>query len=84
MPFGSWRGTAGLVRPTYRPGGMEELIKMLPDGVGIIPLFAEIERGTQDEFKIALERYGRKVAKLAEIGVDVINPSGCDHIELCY
>jgi maleate cis-trans isomerase len=76
MPFGSWRGTAGLVRPTYRPGGMEELIKMLPDGVGIIPLFAEIERGTQDEFKVALERYGRKVAKLAEIGVDVINPSG--------
>jgi len=51
MPFGSWRGTVGLVRPTYRPGGMEELIKMLPDGVGVIPLFAEI-------------------------GVDVINPSG--------
>ena len=76
MPFGSWRGTVGIVRPTYRPGGMEELIKMLPDGVGVIPLFAEIERGTQDEFKVALERYGRKVAKLAEIGVDVINPSG--------
>ena len=39
-------------------------------------LFAEIQRGTQDEFKEALVRYRKKVAKLAEIGVDVINPSG--------
>jgi maleate isomerase len=76
MPFGSWRGTVGIVRPTYRPGGIEELIKMLPAGIGVIPLFAEIERGTQDEFKVALDRYGRKVKKLAEIGFDVINPSG--------
>jgi maleate cis-trans isomerase len=76
MAFSSWRGTVGLVRPTYRPGGMEELIRMLPDGVGVIPLFAEIERGTQDEFKAAIARYRKKVAKLAEIGVDVINPSG--------
>lgn len=76
MSFSTWRGTVGIVRPTYRPGGMEELIKMLPDGVGVIPLFAEIERGTQDEFKEAIIRYRKKVAKLAEIGVDVINPSG--------
>jgi maleate cis-trans isomerase len=55
---------------------MEELIKMLPDGIGVIPLFAEIQRGTQDEFKEALVRYRKKVTKLAEIGVDVINPSG--------
>jgi maleate isomerase len=76
MSFSAWRGTVGIVRPTYRPGGMEELIKMLPDGIGVIPLFAEIERGTQDEFKQAIVRYRKKVAKLAEIGVDVINPSG--------
>jgi maleate cis-trans isomerase len=76
MAFSSWRGTVGLVRPTYRPGGMEDLIRMLPEGVGVIPLFAEIERGDQDEFKAALERYRKGVAKLAEIGVDVINPSG--------
>ena len=76
MSFSAWRGTVGIVRPTYRPGGMEELIKMLPDGVGVIPLFAEIERGTQDEFAAAIARYRKKVAKLAEIGVDVINPSG--------
>lgn len=76
MTFSSWRGTLGLVRPTYRPGNMEDLIRMLPEGVGVTPVFAEIERGTQDEFKEALARYEAGVAKLAEIDVDVINPSG--------
>src|SRR6202012_3637275 len=54
----------------------EDLIRMLPEGVGVIPLFAEIERGEKDEFKEALKRYRQGVAKLADIGVDVINPSG--------
>lgn len=76
MSFTSWRGTVGYIRPTYRPGGMEELIRMLPDGIGIIPLFNAVRQGTFDEFKAAVEGYERKVAKLAQIGVDLINPSG--------
>ena len=46
MDFSAWRGTLGIVRPTYRPGGMEELIKMMPDGIGVIPLFADVREGT--------------------------------------
>ena len=37
MVFASWRGTAGVIKPTYRPGGLEELIRLLPDGIAVIP-----------------------------------------------
>ena len=71
MDFSAWRGTLGIVRPTFRPGGMEELIKMMPDGIGVIPLFADIREGTEKEFRSVLDRYESHVAKLAEVGCDV-------------
>ena len=76
MDFSAWRGTLGIVRPTFRPGGMEELIKMMPDGIGVIPLFADIREGTEKEFRSVLDRYEMNVAKLAEVGCDVANPAG--------
>ena len=76
MDFSAWRGTLGIVRPTYRPGGMEELIKMMPDGIGVIPLFADVREGTEQEFRAILDRYETNVAKLAEVGCDVANPAG--------
>ena len=36
MAFSSWRGTVGIVRPTLRTGGFENLVRMLPDGIGVI------------------------------------------------
>ena len=76
MAFSSWRGTVGIVRPTLRTGGFEDLIRMLPDGIGIIPLILNVRRGAVEEFKSAIAGYEEKVAELAEAGVDVINPSG--------
>jgi hypothetical protein len=31
-------GIVGIVRPTLRTGGFEDLIQMLPEGIGVIPL----------------------------------------------
>jgi maleate isomerase len=76
MPFSSWRGTVGIVRPTLRTGGFEDLIRMLPDGIGVIPLILNVRRGGLDEFKAAIPAYEEKVAELAATGVDVINPAG--------
>jgi hypothetical protein len=36
MAFSSWRGTVGIVRPTRRTGGFEDLIRMLPEGIGVM------------------------------------------------
>jgi len=76
MAFTSWRGVLGCVKPTMRPGGLEELIRMLPEGIGVIPLFLGIKEGTTAEFKRAITPYEPLVAQLAEIGCDLIHPEG--------
>jgi maleate cis-trans isomerase len=77
MAFGGmWRGTVGVIKPTLRPGGLEEFIRLLPDGIGVLPLFVNIRRGTVDEFQDVLPAVEAKVAELAEAGVDLIHPEG--------
>ncbi len=76
MAFASWRGTVGVIKPTYRPGGLEEMIRLLPDGIAVIPLFLGIREGTTEEFRRVLDAVESKVAELAEIGVDLIHPEG--------
>ncbi len=76
MSFSSWRGVVGCIKPTLRPGALEELIRILPEGVGIIPLFLDIREGTTDEFKRAVAPFEPLVARLAEAGCDLIHPEG--------
>jgi maleate isomerase len=76
MAFASWRGTVGVVKPTYRPGSLEEFMRLLPDGIACIPLFLGFREGTTDEFRGALDAIEQKVGELAEIGVDLIHPEG--------
>ena len=38
--FESWRGVGGDIKPTHRPGSLEEFIKLLPEGIGVIPLLS--------------------------------------------
>lgn len=76
MSFASWRGTVGVVKPTYRPGSLEEFIRLLPDGISVIPLYVGFRRGTRDEFNSAFDVVEARVRELAEIGVDLILPEG--------
>jgi maleate isomerase len=70
------RGSIGIVRPTQRTGGLEELMRILPDGVRLVPLALDVRRGALDEFQAAIPAYEEKVAELARMGVDAVNPSG--------
>jgi maleate cis-trans isomerase len=74
--FSMWRGTVGIIKPTLRPGGLEEFIRLLPEGIGVLPLFVNIRHGTVDEFQEVLPAFEAKVAELAEAGVDLIHPEG--------
>ena len=76
MSFTSWRGKVGCIKPTMRTGGIEELIRMLPEGIGILPLFLNISKGTTDEFKRAVAPYEPLVQTLVEAGCDLIHPEG--------
>jgi maleate cis-trans isomerase len=76
MVFASWRGVVGVVKPTHRPGSLEEFIRLLPEGIGVVPVYLNFKRGTEDEFRAALNAVEEKVAELAAEGVDLIHPEG--------
>ena len=76
MSYTSWRGVIGCIKPTMRPGSFEELIRILPEGVGVIPLFLDINEGKIDAFKRAISAYEPLIARLVEAGVDLIHPEG--------
>lgn len=76
MVFTSWRGVVGVVKPTHRPGSLEEFIRLLPEGIGVVPVYLNFQRGTEDEFRAALDAVHGKVEELADEGVDLIHPEG--------
>ncbi|MFC1817456.1 hypothetical protein ACFL0M_16335 [Thermodesulfobacteriota bacterium] len=78
MSYRSWRGILGLIKPSYRPGSLEEIIRLLPEGIGVIPLFLDsgIKEGTQKELRNAMEPIKEKIAELAALKVDLIHPMG--------
>jgi maleate isomerase len=75
---GSWRGDVGVIKPTYHAGSLEEFIRLLPEGIGVVPLFlgSGIEHGTVQEFSNALGRYEPRIQELARLGMDLIHPEG--------
>ena len=74
--FESWRGIVGDIKPTHRPGSLEEFIRLLPEGIGVIPLTVGISSGTEQEFRDVLGNYQQKAAELAALGVDMIHVGG--------
>ena len=76
MSFTLWRGVVGLIRPTRRPGTLEELIRILPEGIGVVPLLLNFKAGSTGEFEKSIPQYEQYVSELAEQGVDLIIPSG--------
>ena len=76
MASNSKLGTVGIVRPTARSGGFEDLLRMLPEGIAVAHTCLTVQRGTVEEFKKVIQQYEEKVAEMAEAKVDVVNPSG--------
>ena len=76
MSYSSYRGTVGLIKPTMRPGVHEDLIRALPEGICMIPLFNDVRRGALDEFEGAIAAYRAKAEEVARQNVDLIFLSG--------
>jgi hypothetical protein len=74
--FESWRGVVGDIKPAHRPGSLEEFVKLLPKGIGVVPLTVSISSGAEKEFHAGLENYKQKAAQLAEVGVNLIHIGG--------
>ena len=76
MHYTMWRGVAGLVKPTRRPGSLETLIRLLPEGIGVVPLLLNVRQGDHNEFSSAIPFYEKYVAELAENHVHAMRALG--------
>src|SRR5438874_11992386 len=76
MAKANWRGTVGVVKPTYESGSLVEFIRLLPEGVGVIPVYAGIKQHTERGYLDALDTYNERVDELARIGVDLMHHEG--------
>jgi len=72
----TWRGTVGVVKPTYDSGTLVEFVRLLPEGIGVIPVYLGLKEHTAKEYLAALDSYHGKIAELVEKGVDLIHPEG--------
>jgi maleate cis-trans isomerase len=74
----NWRGTIGIVNPTRGTGSIEELTRLLPDGIGLVVSYNDIRRGTIKEFESVIGAYGEQVRAFGEAPdkVDAIHPAG--------
>src|SRR5579859_6460230 len=72
----NWRGTVGVVKPTYHSGSLRELFKLLPEGIDVIPLFVGFQQGTREEFSGALPTVEAKLEELSRVGVNLLHPEG--------
>jgi maleate cis-trans isomerase len=61
---------------TYRPGSLEEFIRLLPEGIGVIPMFVGVRQGLEEEFVDAFAGAEKIIAELADMNVDIIHPEG--------
>ena len=75
MAYTSWRGTVGLIKPTKRPGVLEQNIRLLPEGIGVIPTFLGFN-GSHGQFAEAMPHYDLLLAELAEQEVDLVSAGG--------
>jgi maleate isomerase len=73
---GCWRGVVGIIKPTYRPGSLEEFIRLLPEGIGVIPMFVGVREGIGKEFAAGFAAAEKMIADLAAMNVDLIHPEG--------
>lgn len=76
MSLHSWRGSVGVIKPTHRPGSLEDFIRLLPKGIGVVPVYLGLKAGTEKEFMDAMDPIKEKVAQLAGLDVDIIHPEG--------
>lgn len=76
VAFKMWRGSVGIIKPTRRIGSMEQFCRLLPEGIGVLPMYLNIREGTTDEFKSTFLQYEEVIRDLVEAGVDLIHPEG--------
>jgi maleate cis-trans isomerase len=72
----NWRGLAGCVKPTADNSSLVDMIRLLPPGIGVVPVYLNETEGTREEFQNSYANYEKSVAYLASLHCDTISIEG--------
>src|SRR4051812_3904664 len=72
----NYRGIVGNIKPRATDSALVDMIKLLPEGIGVIPVFLNLTQGSREEYGSSYATYERHVAYLASQKVNVIAIEG--------
>ena len=72
----NWRGQVGCVKPTSNNSSLVDMIRLLPPGIGVVPVYLNFTEGTREEYQNSYANYEKSVAYLASVPCDTISIEG--------
>jgi maleate isomerase len=72
----NWRGLVGCVKPTVNNSSLVDMIRLLPRGIGVVPVYLNFTEGTREEMQSTYATYEKNVAYLASLRCDTISIEG--------
>lgn len=69
-------GQVGCVKPTANSSSLVDMIRLLPRGIGVVPVYLNFTLGTRDEMRSTYGDYEKNVAYLASLRCDTISIEG--------
>ena len=72
----NYRGIVGDIKPRATDSSLVDMIKLLPEGIGVIPVYLNLTTGSREEYGSAYDTYEKHIAYLASQKCNVISIEG--------
>ena len=73
---GNFRGVVGCIKPRAGDPSLVQMIRLLPVGIGIVPVYLNLTEGTREELSRSYDTYEKNIAYLAQVHCDLISIEG--------
>ena len=73
---GNFRGVVGCIKPRAGDPSLVQMIRMLPPGIGIVPVYLNLAEGTREELSRSYDTYEKNISYLAGVHCDLISMEG--------
>jgi maleate isomerase len=70
------RGIVGVIKPRATDSSLVDMIKLLPEGIGVVPVYLNLTQGSREEYGSSYAAYERHIAYLASQKCNVIAIEG--------
>src|SRR6202140_1758985 len=72
----NYRGIVGVIKPGETDSALLDMIKLLPEGIGVIPVYLNLTQGSREEYGSSYATYEKHIAYLASQKCNVIAIEG--------